>query len=76
MDLEDAQYINRAAKRIDSQEMMYSSTDDIPTAAEILRMAVEQPAELDKELDWLADYAKPQTKYALRTIVKRTIMLK
>lgn len=76
IDLEDAQYISRAAKRIDCQEIMYSSTDDIPTAAEILRMAWEQPAELDKELDWLADYAKPQTKRALRAIVKRTIILK
>ncbi len=76
MQLEDAQYINRAAKRIQAQEMLYCSTDDIPTAADIMSMAVDQPAELDKELDGLIDYAKPQTKRRLRNILKRTIILK
>lgn len=76
MQLADAQYISRAAKRIDAQEVLFSSKEDIPTPAMIMDWATWNPAELDCTLFWLIDYAKPQTKRALRAIVKRTILLK
>lgn len=76
MQTADAQYISRAAKRIDSQEVLFASKEDIPTPAMILDWAKWNPAELDCTLFWLIDYAKPQTKHALREIVKRTIVLK
>ena len=76
MQTADAQYISRAAKRIDAQEMLFTTKACIPTPAQVYHMATWEPAKLDSILDALIDYAKPQTKRALRAIVKRTIVLK
>ena len=56
--------------------MLFNSKEDIPTTQLILHWATWSPADLDCTLDAMIDYAKPQTKRALRAIVKRTILLK
>lgn len=76
LQLADAQYINRAAKRIDAQAMLFNSKEDIPSTQLILHWATWSPADLDCTLNAMIDDAKPQTKRALRAIVKRSILLK